>query len=116
MASITWFSFWGEKKKSRFILPSVKITEGRTEMTVAFHTLAAAEDSVTVTDTSLLLAFCQWFDVDATLLPLPSSGLFSGKAKRKCGRLLFVDLLVYELMYTSRVIFAVTYLGWQCEV
>lgn len=67
-------------------------------MTVAFHTLAAAEDSVTVTDTSLLLAFCQWFDVDATLLPLPSSGLFSGKAKRKCGRLLFVDLLVYELM------------------
>lgn len=88
---------WGTKTLI-FIEPPVKITEGQTEATVALRTLAAAEDSVTVTDTSLLLAFCQWFDVDATLLPLPPSGLVSGKAKRKCGRLFFVDLVVLELM------------------
>lgn len=46
-------------------------------------TLAAAEDNVKVTDTSLLLALSQWLDVETTLLSAASNGLFSGKATKE---------------------------------
>lgn len=52
------------------------------EMISWLSTLAAAEDNVKVTDTSLLLALSQWLDVETTLLSAASNGLFSGKATK----------------------------------
>lgn len=44
------------------------------------HTLAAAEDSVKVTETSLPLALSQWLDVETALPSSSSTGLLSGNA------------------------------------
>lgn len=60
----------------------VKVPQGA--ITSCLITLAAAEDNVKVTDTSLLLAFSQWLDVETTLPSAASTCLFSGNATRKC--------------------------------
>lgn len=44
-------------------------------------TLAAAEDNVNVTDTSLFLVLSQWLEAETILPSAASNGLFSGNAK-----------------------------------
>lgn len=51
-------------------------------MALWFRTLAAAEDIVKVTDTSLLLVLSQWLAVETALPSSASNGLFSGNAVR----------------------------------
>lgn len=66
-----------------------KVTQGAVISWIS--TLAAAEDNVKVTDTSLRLALSQWLDVETTLLSAASNGLLSGNAKRKCSNSSFVS-------------------------
>ena len=45
--------------------------------------MAAAEDSMKVTETSLFFELSQWFDVERALPSVASNGLFSGKTTQR---------------------------------
>ena len=88
MAIITWLSFCGGVGEILLIFMVEKIKKENKNIAIKtsqFSTLAAAEDMVKVTDTSLLFALSQWLDVETALPSGPSNGLFSGNAvKKKC--------------------------------
>ena len=85
MATIMWFRFcktraaWSEQ----ITVCEKKVLKWAGQGGRGTATLAAAEDSMKVTETSLFLELSQWLDVEPALPSEASNGLFSWKTMQR---------------------------------